>query len=263
MDSREKASQYFERSQIADQISKARKQEKEKEKDATETYKTHRSGKECLYRIGGLEHYFEYLKQLKSNRVLDIGGGSGNASSVISHMPMSADIDYHISVLRSNPELAQYFPKDKIHITGVETLRGIENQSLAGILGVNSIAYAAYPKIAVKRMDEVLVPGGAAKATFHTFGGVKRYRDSVFKGPEKFIEFFSVRGYDVAFQDHNFVAVENERDKSYFANSILLAIKPGNLKAPSARDLLASDLKGIEQERTGQENGYDIFTIDD
>jgi len=254
MDPNKKISQSFERVQIAEQIKKARKSEREDQK-----YECHRSGKEYFYRIGGLKNLFQYLKSLPSNKVLDVGAGTGNASYRISQMPISDGLDFEITALRNSPELMNNFPKEKTHITEVESLNGIKNESLAGVIGVNSIAYSINPKLVVERIDEVLIKGGVVKATFNKFGVSHDYGGLVFKGPEKFIEVFASLGYDSSFIENKFSA---EDDFGVFVNSIILAIKPGNPKAPSAKELLDLDFDAIRSESV-KSIGYPIFNTED
>jgi SAM-dependent methyltransferase len=255
----EKMSQFYERTKIATQIVKARKSERESKEN---TYKFHRSGKEYFYRIGGLENLFKYLKSLPSNKVLDVGAGTGNASYKISQMPISKGLDFEITALRNSPELKSNFPEKKTHITGAESLRGIENKSLAGVIGVNSIAYSLYPKLVAGRIDEVLVDGGVVKATFALFGESHNYDGSVFNGPEKFIEAFAILGYDIFFIENKFF--DNDRyDFSRFLNSIVLAIKPGNQNAPSAKELLDLDFDAINNESLDKGRDCPVFDIKD
>jgi hypothetical protein len=261
MNKREKANSYYERFEVAKQIIGARQQER---KESKERYHVNRNGREILFRIGGLEQYFKYLRQLKSNKILDVGVGSGLGSGEISQMPMTEGFEYHVSALRNHSELNKRFSNDRLHITSVESLKGIENSSIAGILGVNSVAYSAYPRLAVKRLDEVLVPGGALKLTFNIFGHTERYGNTIFKDPEQFINFINKLGYDVAFQDHAFLAKKTKEPELFaMANSIVLAIKPGNLQAPSAKDLLTQDLKGLDKEAIERKDNYLVLNIDD
>lgn len=253
------------RNAIISQISAARKSEKENKKGS---YEFHRTGKECLYRSGGLEHFFEYLKTLESNKVLDIGVGTGNASYSISKMPISAGLDFEVTALRNVPELVKNFPLKKIHITSVESLKGIPNGTLAGVIGVNSIGYSQYPELAIKRIDEVLAPGGALKATFAMFGKSKSNDKLDFKSPEKFIGYLIDLGYDVASTNSGFYSLSDPLKKdstqgSSKTNSIVLAIKPGNPDSPSAKDLLNLDLNAIKVNVVGEKYGSPLFDIED
>jgi SAM-dependent methyltransferase len=262
MDLNKKASFFYERKQIADQLKKARTTERSANE---ESYLIHRSGKECLFRLGGLRYFFNYIRTLNTNKVLDIGVGTGNASSVISKMDISAGLDFEVTALRNLQDLAKNFSKDKIHITEVESLRGIPNESVAGVIGVNSIAYATYPKFAVKRINEVLISGGAVKATFHSIGGGSNHDGAIFKGPEKFAEAFKSLGYDVVYVDNRFIVDTNDGPEPLVgaSNSIVVAIKPGNAHAPQARELLSLDLGEVKSHSTKEANGYPVYSIED
>ncbi len=247
-----------ERSEIAEQMMKARKSER---LDSGTRYTVHRTGKECLCMLGGLKFLFDYLRTLPSNKILDVGVGTGNASSVISQMLISSDLNFEATALRIIPELQKNFPKEKIHITGVETLRGIQDNSLAGIIGVNSIAYSDHPDLAIKRIDQVLVPGGVIKATFAISGYSENYNGTIFKSSEEFIKALHALNYDVAPMKINDLFTSIGMPLS---NSILIAIKPGNPNAPTAEELLRSDFDGLKSEtKEKMEKGYPVFDIDD
>lgn len=266
MNNREKVSQYFERMQSAGQIRHARNQEKN-QAQSEDFYKTHRTGQEYLVRMGGLEHLFEYVRSLKSRRVLDIGTGSGNALRMVSKMRIARALSFEATALNLSPELKRNLRKDQIHLTGVETLRGCKNYDFGAVLALNSVAYASYPRMAIKRINEVLVPGGVFKATFGDLGGIDNYGGQIMKGPDRFIEELAKAKYDLALTTHNFIGEtkaegEPETQIAPLGNTILLAIKPGG-QSVSARELLKQDLSGAIKMSTKQIGGINLFSLDD
>jgi hypothetical protein len=66
--------------------------------------------------------------------------------------------------------------------------------------------------------------------------------------------------YDISFIENKF---STEDDWRIFVNSIILAIKPGNPKAPSAKKLLDLDFDAIRSESVDKGTGYPIFNIED
>lgn len=243
MDSLEKKMFAHERVKIATQIKEARKSERKNDK---ESYSIEKSGKECLYRLGGLKCLFEYLRTLPSNKILDVGVGAGHGSSVLSKMNISKGLDFEVTALRNIPELQKNFPREKIHITGVETLNGIQNESLAGVIGVNSIGYSDHPALAAKKIDQVLITGGVIKATFYSHEGSEKHHGTSFKGPTAFIGAFNALGYDVSYINDNLSFGTGKH--AILSNSLVIAVKPGNEHAPRARELLNYDLDIIRSE---------------
>jgi SAM-dependent methyltransferase len=254
----DKSKFFIERKAAAASIRKARKHERGEVDPNGRVYKVERTGKEYLYRLGGLEHLVEYLKTLDSNKILDVGAGTGTATSYIARMEAMQDFDVHATVLNPTPETLERLG-DKIHVTSV-----IDNESLAAVLGVNSIAYAASAKLAVHRLSEVLVPGGVVKATFSTFGDPVNYQGSIFKGPEDFIAQFAMKGFDLSFRDNHFLEVGEMGPIAIGSrNSIVLAIKAGNPNAPSAQQLMDLDFEAIQSERLAEHEGIPVFDTND
>ena len=250
-----------ERKIIADQIRNARNSERKKDK---QSYGIDKSGKECLYRLGGLEHFFDYLRTLPSNRVLDIGVGTGRGSSAIRKMPISNGLEFEVTALRNIPELQKNFPKERIHITAVETLRGVTDKSLAGIIAVNSIGYSDHSLLAVRRLNQVLIPGGVVKATFYRDEGSEKHNGTSFKDPTSFIEAFSVLGYDVSpIKKFSATGVGGSGGNAIMVNSIIVAIKPGNPNAPGAKELLEADWDNVKsQAKNILAGGHLIFNTE-
>jgi hypothetical protein len=249
------------RVEIAHQISKARRNEVG-ERKGKEFYGIDRTGKEFLCRIGGLEHLFKYARSLNSNVILDIGTGTGKASRAISRMAIASGFDYHVSALRNTPELLKRFPKDKIHITGAETLRGIQNNSTGVILGLNSLGYSVRPRIVAQRLNEVLVAGGVIKGTFNTIGGFSKYGESEIRDPQTMGKYLSEMGYDVSFKDFGFYVVGVENVGPFLSNAILVAIKPGKDHI-SAEKMLYDDVGSLRMQAIHREYGGDTYNIAD
>jgi len=260
MKSIEKFGFSYERKEIANQIKESRRAEKE---NSAETYKFHRTGKEELYIMGGMRHLFDYIRTLPSHKILDVGTGTGNATHMVSQMPIAANLDFEVTALHMAPELTNNFLKDKIHITGVETLRGIKDRSLAAVIGLNSLAYSINPWLAAQRLDKVLISGGIVKATFCALGRSEYYNGLTFQDPEDFIMAFTDLDYDIFFTGNEYYESVGRGSmiKGPYAGSILLAIKPGNPDAPKAEELLNSDLQEIRLEKLRDQDDIPVFDL--
>ena len=246
-----------ERNAIASEILGARKS------GEIGAFETNRSGTEYVYRLGGLKHALHYLKELNdsglgSNLVLDIGAGTGRAIYEVSKMPMSDGFDFEVTALRNDIKLKEKFPKEQIHQTSIETLKGVKDNSVGLVIGVNSVAYSASPRLAVESIDRVLVPGGIFKGTFSVPGTSLNYNESIFKGPEDFIKYFSELGYDVSFIEENKFSTTYQRT---FSNSVILAIKPGNKLAPNAKLLTNLDLDEMQQGAKYLKDGVLVYEM--
>lgn len=264
MDFRKKIEQSSFRNSLARQIKGARAHERGRDPFR---YEFNRSGREAVLRLGGVEKLIEYVKKLNSKKILDIGVGTGKASNMIMNMQAAEGLDWHVTALRNDPELRERFEAGKIHITTAETLKGIENGSVAGVIALHSIMYATSPELTIKSIDAVLIPGGVLKATFNQTGKIEIYvQGNTAQDPKAFVDSLRFLGYDVAFRDHIFLGKTYKPGYRFIGpikNAVLVAIKPGNAEAPKAEDLLIDDLKTLQEEYVDQGRKQKIFNLDD
>ena len=201
-------------------------------------YETGRFGYQYEDELRGLRAFFDYVRQLEtSNTVLDIGAGRMFAISDFVYYPDkfgSHGLDFHATVLtpltaypRNPCKDPEFLFKDKTFLTPAEYLEGIPDESMGGILAVFSIAYSRKPEFAMRRIDEVLVPGGIVKAKFpmKTAG--------LMIDPERFTAELKRLGYDVAIR-----TLPTKKDDG---NEVVLAKKPGGNAAVSAEEILELD----------------------
>ncbi len=254
-----KAKNYYERSQIAKQVRAARAHES----NPGEKYDTNRGMQEYYYALGGLNHYLDYVKTLKSNIVLDIGACTGRAMHQLSQTSLGDEIDFQVTALKNEKNLRQNFPKGKVHITPVEILRGIQPESVGGVLSMVSITYSEYPKIAIDKINEVLVPGGIVKGAFPPPSNQVGKYGLARRGPELFIERLKELGYDVASSNNKFTSYKLIDKNRFVENIIVVAIKPGNPSAPRAEDLINMDIKDRDQNQSNEFMGLKVFEIED
>jgi SAM-dependent methyltransferase len=251
---RQKDLKLYERTNIARQVKSARKTER-----GPNPYPLDRSFVNYFFTIGGFSNFFDYARSLPSNLVLDIGTGNGVAARGIANSPLALDLDIHVTSLQNTPQLQSNIQRDKIHITPVETLRGVKNNSVAAILSMGSLGYVEYPNMAIDRIDQVLIPGGVLKATFPPPDSKGTVRGMHFKTAEIFLRRLAALGYDVAEQNHSVRMPEGISEIEEFKMVIILAVKPGNDKAPSARSLMDADLDITNDIAIDEDTGRQIL----
>lgn len=211
-----------------------------------------RSSSEYLRDFYGLWSFCDYAQSLNARRtVVDVGAGHGYAISELRRI-IGKDLDFYATNLTGNDGLDKNIPRERVFITPAETMEGFEDESVGGILALNSIAYSASPEIVVKRFDQILVPGGILKARFrHPYD--EQFKSYGFRTYEEFIKFWRHLGYDIA--THK--------------GLVVVAIKPGRSDLTSARKVMDSDLKLYNDSpfrnhwesisRSGERTYHDIF----
>lgn len=179
----------------------------------------------------GLTHFFNAARIASQNPVvLDIGAGTTRAITQISKSPLGEGISFVATSVafdkRVNSE--DGIGAENFRVTSAEKLRGIENNSIAAVLAMASLAYSDFPSQSIKRINEVLVDGGLIKATFNNRNNNKKFNMHTH---DAFSNALLKLGYDVAVK------------KIPSGMDILVAVKPGKSTSIKARELLNSDLK--------------------
>ena len=187
-------------------------------------YNINRSGWEYMQGLGGVAHLFSYIKTLPSKTVLDVGAGTTHGAHQLSRTSFAQGLHFEATILRDRPEIQHYLGSKNIHVTSVETLRGIPDSSVGCVIAVQSLRYSGAPALAVQSIDRVLVPGGVLKAS-SLIDAFAIVRDSLVK-----------LGYDVAFE------------KKFPETRALLGIKPGGPLGPSAAELLNDDVREADEQ---------------
>jgi len=187
---------------------------------------------EYISTLEGLEFFLNYVKELSPNPlILDIGAGTTQAMHDLSIHSMGDGLSIMTTGLAKNPDAEKLIGRDRYKVTPVETLKGIEEDSVAGILGVNSIAYSGALDVAARRIDSVLISGGALKATF-PIGTNGRF----FHSHHVFTEELTSLKYDIAVEQSGFL-------------EIILAIKPGRENLINAAELIKVDAKDVYRQQ--------------
>lgn len=217
----------LERSAIACQIRQTRAEEQE-----VEAFPEHwdRDLIDYVDALGGFKYFMLYVNKLGGNKtVLDIGAGSFRGISQIANTNLCEDLNF-IATSLSKPRDEVDLSRVQARITSGEVLRGIDNESINGILAVSSIAYSKSPRVVVSNIDRVLVPGGVIKSSFKPLIVDEEITEKLsdvfdYKTHHQFSEQFRNLGYDVAIKnDKNRDEPDTER--------VMVAIKPGG---PSIR----------------------------
>lgn len=217
------------RKKIAEKVRKIRKGERDK----ILFYIVDRSSKDYQYCFEGLKFFFDYVRSLKTKVVIDVGAGLTNAINEISKSELGDGIQFKATVLTRKDEIEKNLGLDKVVSTSIETLRGIKDSSIGGMLLGFSLPYVVDPRYALKSLDRVLIPGGVLKAFFQSDGiDSQEYKErgKDFHGYLPFKEILEKMGYDCAVS-------YNEKSSVV----CILAIKPGSENSTSAQVLLDND----------------------
>ena len=258
-----KIKKFYERTQIAKQVQAARNKDRNPGETGIDSYNLNRGSNFYKLALAGFEELFSYLKTLKTGLVLEIGAGTGRALKEIKEMPMAKGLSFRATALYNHPDIRHNLGQEDFTLTSMETLRGIEPESVAGVLSMYSITYAEHPKLAMAKINEVLIPGGIIKAVFPFHGNeVSTTSGLVFKRPEVFIKYLIELGYDVSYRDNKFTTPFLVEEQFYYGTSILLAIKPGNPQAPKADSLMDEDSRLLNQSSSLKIEGINFFDVD-
>jgi len=176
-----------------------------------------RSGRDYIENLDGVKHLFSYIRKLSSNTILDIGAGTTRGIADISKSILGQQLHFEATVLTHKATEANMLGKEDVHVTSAEMLRGIPDNSVGGIISVQSLRYSKAPMLAAQSIDRVLVPGGVFKAAW------------LLQNADEFYKTFRELGYDIAYNE------------AWEKDHIMLAIKKGNPTKITAAQLLAAD----------------------
>lgn len=228
------------RNKVAKQLKKIRSIERSLKVPYSDFYSTGRKANEYVTLLSGVKNFFNYVRGLgENNLILDIGAGEMTAINQFAQSSLGEGLRFEATIL-TQPKTENNLKMVKSYQVPVETLQGIPDRSVGGIMGVLSIAYSITPILAIKSIDRVLVPGGIIKGAFRNMdtGGKRGYA-----GIRKSLDFkkgFQELGYDVA--------VDRWSSQSGRYESVLLAIKPGGKNPSRAEELLRTDAESAGQQ---------------
>lgn len=221
---------------LAQQITQSRK---EYENIAAPKYIVDRGLPSYIFESAGLQHLFDYVRDnqdsLHSNLILDVGAGTTRAISEMEGTIFGKDLRTEAVVLKNHPDIKKNLGKDRTHVTSVERLRNIDDETVGSVISIFGIAYSVLPALVVSSIDRVLVPSGVVKAVFNETEEQSASEELLLKTPHVFETEFKKKGYDVITRKH-----------PNSPTHILLAIKPPILL--TAKNLLTADLKDWEEQ---------------
>jgi hypothetical protein len=230
------------RNKVAKQLREIRSIEKSLNVPYSDYYSTNRNAEDYVRLLSGVRNFFSYVRDLgESNIVLDIGAGEMTAINQFSRSSLGKGLHFEATIL-TQPKKESNLKMVKSHQVPVETLRGISDRSVGGIIGVLSIAYSSRPILAITSIDRVLVPGGIIKAAFRNMDTSGKRGYAGIRKSSDFKDGFQELGYDVAVDKWN---GQNGRYES-----VLLAIKPGGKASVKAEKLLQADGESADQQIT-------------
>lgn len=205
------------RDRIAGQLLKGRNYDRKNE------YMNNRDLAGYIHEIEGLQYFLSYVrdnqKVLGSNLVLDIGAGNSVATSQLRDSSWSEGLRVEATTLSSSLEARKNLGNN-LHITPVETLRGIVTNSVAAVISVYGLSYSESAFDAVRSLNRVMVPSGILKATFYLHD---RPNSQVMDPKTSAI-------FEEEFERIDWKVIIDRPEKRGF--EILFAIKPPLLKMP-------------------------------
>ena len=98
-------------------------------------------------------------------------------------------------------EARENLGRQNIIVTNAESLRGIKDAEISGIISVFSIGHSAAPELAAKSIDRVLVPSGAFKTVFSENPSKDNIPNKWTERHQRLIQSFRDMGYSVALSD--------------------------------------------------------------
>jgi SAM-dependent methyltransferase len=160
------------------------------------------------------QDFFDYVKTLSSQQILDIGVGTARGVQELNKKYSNQGFAFegtYLSrgILEIDPE-----QKIKLYQTAVERLNGVEENKYGAVLAYFSVTYSELPKLAVERINRVLTPGGIFIGIFGANNVFPLHSTS--KPGNQFLNEFEIRRY----------FIEEKPDLRYEEVSTIRVIKP-------------------------------------
>lgn len=182
--------------------------------------------------LKGLRAFFTYVGKLPTRTVLAVGEGTTRAISEIDQTDwvQGNNITIEPTVLSYHPIIRRFWQK-ALHVTSVESLRGVKDNSIAGVLGCHSIRYSNYPQEVVDSLRRVLIPGGIGKFSI---------KEDLLPAYEKALK----DDFEVSKLTYTFGQEQSQKTPII----ILLIKKLGGTDPTSTEDLLQQDLQTVREQ---------------
>jgi hypothetical protein len=191
----------------------------------------------------GLGHFFDAVRQTSSSSVMDIGGGTLNGIGEIAASDMAKGLTVRATTLRW--KFKRPHSLEKVYRTSAEYMRGIDPNSLGGVLALQSLAFAEQTLTACQ-LERVCVEGAVLKATGKKHTPYSDRWENQYKewGYQTLDELATVLrekfGWDIAI--HEGEVGDDSQD------TILVAVKPGGQHGLTAQEILERDLEEFKDQ---------------
>lgn len=236
----------FLRDQAAKQIKNSREDERKREY-AFGRERSHARGLlEYTAGLKGMTHFLSYVRSLsfQKQKLLDIGSGQGRA---LSELIKADDINYNLEIsgtaLFKDAEYDRFSVNDKIKLMSAETLKGVGNGEVSGIISVHGIGHSKAPELVAKSISRVLAPSGVLKTTYLDFEGGTDEQKEFTEQHARLLDTLRAEGFDVA--------VFEEPTKTFAGkpaiDKLVTAIKPP-VVGITANKLMALDFSDFEEQ---------------
>lgn len=195
----------------------------------------------------GLSHFFSYVEETDTlpDTIVEIGVGKGNGFSQIAKD--HSELQFIGTALNTDLVTAKIPDNATVQMGATEELHQIKDRSVGGIYGLYSVSYSD-PGLAIKRMDEVLAPGGAIKLVLtenDTEGGMT--------GFATFAMYLEELGYSWhAYTTSTTDTISTIASERGLPHVVLTAIKPDTeRKTMPAKELFNLDLQNFLRSKMG------------
>lgn len=246
----------YERDKVAQAIRQQRGWDREEMKGFAAYYKEavrDRGAIQYLELLGGIEKFFQYVKKLPKNKVIDLGAGTARAVGEFSRSEISKDIQFLATDVIRHKELTDNIDTEMFKKTPAEVLKGVEDESVGGLVSViGAASYSESIPLLADTIDRVLVPGGVFKATLLGWkekDGKPDPEDQAYWLRYEDLKIFLEENYGFEVYGHSFV--HNNEPLVLF-----IGVKPP-YEEKSAMNLLEADLQssGEQAEKLRKEFG--------
>lgn len=241
----------------------ARQNDRQLRTDVMGIFYRNRSGQEYIRQLMGLAGYLNYAKTIAPDKtVLDLGTGSGRGLKEIWLSPFGQGLNFKGTGIIQDEAAKTNLGKENYIVTSAPNLTNIPDSSVSAIIclngDINALMSTKFMGVVARRIDEVLIPGGALKFNVNVYNEQLDSDESSRRNInlDTFISHLKSKGFDIAIKE-----AENEGPEIR-VDLIVLGIKGQPEKSPivKAETLLNQDYNTLKDQiefyklRQGSEN---------
>ena len=135
-----------------------------------------RDSKQYINHLRGARAYFDYIRQLPKNQIIDLGTGTGRAIDGLSKCSIGNGLNFKGIDVKTPKQAKGLIDQKNFLETPAEYLHGIDDESCGGALSVlGSLSYTNSIPLSIVAIDRVLTPGGVLKAALSVGLGHSRW----------------------------------------------------------------------------------------